>query len=107
MLSMEILVLARFNRSVQSKDVNCDPWTPFCLSSGDAGLVDLFLSTHDDREDLAGNVAFQGANGVEFGVTFGDTPDHIVLGLRIRPETADCDVCRALLAARSPPRFRR
>lgn len=31
---MEILVLARFKRSVQSKDVNCDPWSVFMISGG-------------------------------------------------------------------------
>lgn len=32
--SVEILVLARFKRSVQSKDVNCDPWSVFMISGG-------------------------------------------------------------------------
>lgn len=26
---IEIRLLTRFSRSVQEKDVNCDPWTPF------------------------------------------------------------------------------
>src|SRR5690606_37022903 len=28
------------------------PWTPFCLSSDDPGLIDLLLATHDDAEDF-------------------------------------------------------
>ena len=51
--------------------VNWLPWTPFCLSSGDAGLIDLPVASCDDVEDLAGDVALEGANSIEFGMTFG------------------------------------
>ena len=40
--SIEIRVPTRFRRSVQAKDVNCDPWTPFCVSRHCCGyFVDL------------------------------------------------------------------
>ena len=45
---MLIAISAVFSTLVKSGEVNCEPWTPFCLSSGDAGRADLFLAAHDD-----------------------------------------------------------
>jgi hypothetical protein len=44
-------------------------WTPFCLSSGDAGLIDLPVASCDDVEDLTGDVALEGANSIELRMT--------------------------------------
>src|SRR5271170_6744724 len=48
-------------------------WTPFCLSSGDSRGVDFLSPLRDEREDLSGEVALQGANGVELGMPFGES----------------------------------
>lgn len=48
--------------------VNWEPWTPFCLSSCDAGLIDLPVAPRDDVEDLARDVAFKGSDGIELGM---------------------------------------
>ena len=61
---------------VKAKLVNCEPWTPFCLSSGDAGLVDLLLPLRDEREHLASEVALEGTNGIELGMSLGDALRH-------------------------------
>src|SRR5512134_628717 len=67
------------------------PRTPFCLSSGDAGLVDLLLAARDDVEDLTSDVAFERADGIELGVPLGDAPCHIRLRLRVGSQTNDCN----------------
>ena len=67
---------------VKAKLVNCEPWTPFCLSSGDAALIDLFVAPGDDVEDLTGDVAFEGSDGIEFGMSLGDALCDV--GLRDR-----------------------
>ena len=56
------------------------PRTPFCLSSGNLGSVDFSAALSDEREDLSGEVALQGSNGVEFGMPFRDPTSNIVLG---------------------------
>jgi hypothetical protein len=38
--------------------VNWEPWAPFCLSSGDARLVDVLLTSRCGAKDLARDVAF-------------------------------------------------
>ena len=53
------------------------------MSSGKAGLVDLFQAARDEREYLAGNIALQGSNGVELGMSLGNTLRDISLRLRI------------------------
>src|ERR1700690_4026213 len=55
--SIEMRMPASLSVVVKAKLVNCEPWTPFCLSSGDAGLVDLLLPLRDEREHLASEVA--------------------------------------------------
>src|SRR5512134_2147469 len=67
------------------------PRTPFCLSSGDAGLVDLLLAARDDVEDLTSDVAFERADGIELGMPLGDAPCHIRLRLRVGSQTNDCN----------------
>ena len=56
------------------------PLTPFCLSSGNSRGVDFLAALRDEREDLSGEVAFQGSNGVEFGMAFGKPASDVVLG---------------------------
>ena len=61
------------------------PRTRFCLSSGDSCGVDLSAALSDEREDLPGEVALQGSNGVEFGMPFCDPTSNIVLGSLVGP----------------------
>ena len=61
------------------------PWTPFCLSSGNSCSVDLPATLSDEREDLSGEVTLQGSNGVEFGMPFGYPTSNIVLGSLVGP----------------------
>jgi hypothetical protein len=39
-----------------------EPWTPFCLSSGDSRGVDFLAALRDEREDLSGKVTLQSSN---------------------------------------------
>jgi transposase InsO family protein len=73
--------LAKFGRP----EIYCEPWTPFCLSSGDSCSVDLPATLSDEREDLSGEVTLQGSNGVEFGMPFGYPSSNIVLGSLVGP----------------------
>ena len=50
---------------VKASAVKVEPWTPFCLSSGDLRGVDLPASLSDEGEDLSSQVTLQGSNGVE------------------------------------------
>ena len=56
------------------------PWTPFCLSSGNSRGVDFLATLCDEREDLSRKVAFQGSNGVEFGMPFCYSTGNVILG---------------------------
>jgi carbon-monoxide dehydrogenase medium subunit len=62
---------------------HADPGTPFCLSSGDLGLIDRLVAPHDEGEDLAGDVALQGPNGFKFRMPFGNAFGHVDLGFWI------------------------
>src|SRR4051812_39836464 len=62
------------------------PRTPFCVSSGDAGPVDLALSLHNEREHLACDVAFEAPDCLQLGMAFGDALGHVHLRARIRPQ---------------------
>jgi hypothetical protein len=77
--SMEIFTPSFSRRLVQAQDVNWLPWTPFCLSSGYAGLIDLPVTLRDDVEDLARDVSLEGPDCVELGMSFGDAPGDIGL----------------------------
>src|SRR6478752_1672877 len=77
--SMETRIPASFNVVVKAKLVNWLPWTPFCLSSGDAGLIDLPVAPRDDVEDLSRDVALEGPDGIELGMTFGGAPGDVSL----------------------------
>src|SRR5208282_3320490 len=68
--SIEIATPAASSLPVNAALVNCAPWTPFCLSSGNSRGVDFLATLCDGREDLSRKVAFQGSNGVEFGMPF-------------------------------------
>src|ERR1700685_672417 len=57
-----------------------NPRTPFCLSSGNLGSFDFSAALSDERENLSGEIALQGSNGVEFGMPFRDPASNIVLG---------------------------
>src|SRR5919202_7866 len=63
----------------------CTPRTLFCLSSRDAGLVDLPLPLHDECEHLARNVAFETADRLQLGMALGNAFGHVRLRARIRP----------------------
>ena len=56
-----------------------------------AGLVDLLQAAHDEREDLAGNIALQGSYGVELGMSLGNTLRDIRLCLRIGSKANNSD----------------
>ena len=50
---------------VNAAPVNCEPWTPFCLSSRDLRGVDFLAALRDEREDLSGEITLQRSNGVK------------------------------------------
>src|SRR4051794_14371039 len=65
------------------------PRMPFCLSSSDAGLVNLPLPLRNEREHLTCDVAFEAPDGLQLGMTFGNAVGHVRLRPRIRPQPAD------------------
>src|SRR6476646_6692343 len=89
--SMEIATPASARAPVKAAEVNCEPWTPFCLSSGDSCGVDLSAALSDEREDLPGEVALQGSNGVEFVMPLGKSASDVVLGPVVGSQTSDGD----------------
>jgi hypothetical protein len=46
---MEIATPALASAPVKAAEVNCEAWTPFCLSSGNAGGVDFSATLRDER----------------------------------------------------------
>src|ERR1700675_3156343 len=78
--SIEIATPAAASLPAKASAVNVEPWTPFCLSSGNLGGVDFSATLSDEREDLSGEITLQGSNGVEFGMPFRDPTSNIVLG---------------------------
>src|SRR5436190_12917883 len=104
---MLIVTLWHSRVPVKSSLVNWLPWMPFCLSSGDLGLIDRLVAPHDEGEDLAGDVAFHGPKGLKLRMPFSNAFGHIFLvfgSVRKRPIAM---MCKALLACRSPPLLRR
>lgn len=59
---------ASVNVAVQARPVNCDPWTPFQVSSGDLGLVDLFVAARGDVKDLACDISVYSADCFGLGM---------------------------------------
>src|SRR5271155_736170 len=82
---------ASAKRSVYLIETYWLPRTPFCLSSGDSRGVDFLSPLRDEREDLSGEVALQGANGVELGMPFGESARDVVLGPLVGAQAADGD----------------
>src|SRR6201987_1405432 len=89
--SMEMATPASARAPVKAAEVNCEPWTPFCLSSGDSRGVDFLAALRDEREDLPGEVALQGSNGVEFGMPLGKSASDVVLGPLVGSQATDGD----------------
>jgi hypothetical protein len=88
---MLIWMPAPISRPVNSRLVNCEPWTPFCLSSGDAGRVNFLLALHDEGEHFSGQVALERTDGVELGMPLGDAAGDVILGLRVGSQPPDGD----------------
>ena len=88
---MEIATPASASAPVKAAEVNCEPWTPFCLSSGNSRCVDFLAALRDECEDLSGEVALQGSNGVEFGMPFCYPTSNVVLGSLVGPQASDGD----------------
>jgi hypothetical protein len=61
------------------------------VSSGDLGLIDLFVAARDNVEDFARNVSFDTTDCLQFGMALCYTPRHIFLSLRIKPQPSDRD----------------
>jgi hypothetical protein len=83
--SIETRKPASISTPVEAADVNCERWTPFCLSSGDSGGVDFSATLHDEREDLSSKVTLQNSDGVEFGMPFCYRTSNIVLRSLVGP----------------------
>lgn len=49
----------------------------------------MFGAGVEEVVDLAGEIAFQAADGLEFGVAFGGLLRDVGLGSRVEPEAAD------------------
>src|SRR5271154_1058433 len=54
--------------------------TPFCLSSGDSRGIDLPMTLSDERKDFSGKVTLQGSNGIELGMSFGESASDVLFG---------------------------
>src|ERR1700729_3679094 len=91
MLPTEGSTPASARRSVYLMETYWLPLTPFCLSSGDSCGVDFLAALRDEREDLSGEVALQGSNGVEFGMAFGKPASDVVLGSLVGSQATDGD----------------
>jgi hypothetical protein len=87
---MEMATPALASASVKAAKVNCEPWTPFCLPSGDSRGVD-FLALRDEREDLSGKVTLQASNGVELGMPLGESASDIIPGLLVGSQATNGD----------------
>src|SRR5215470_14786489 len=87
--SIEMRILALSSTPVKSPPVNWLPWMLFCSSSGEWKPIRLAPALVDEAEDLSCNVAFDAANGFEFGVALGDTLCDVGLGSAISPKAAD------------------
>ena len=75
---------------------------------GQAALVTVAGWCVEQVEDLAGQVALQAADDLQFGVALGGLLGHVGLGSLVDADAADHgDRCSAELACRSPPRFSR
>ena len=94
--STALSAIGRWNCSL----VDWLPLTPFCLSNGDSRGVDFFAALRDEREDLSGEVALQGSNGIELGMPFGESASDVVLGPLVGSQATDGDdVQRAISGA--------
>jgi hypothetical protein len=83
--SIEIATPAAASLPANASAVKVEPWTPFCLSSGNSRGVDFLATLRDEREDLSRKVAFQGSNGVEFGMPFCYPTGNVILGSLVGP----------------------
>lgn len=89
--------------------MNWDPYTPFQEASGDLGLIDLFVATHDDAEDFSGDIALETANGFHLRVSGRDAFGNIGLCARVLSQPSNRDfldgaVGRAITAPVQPVR---
>src|SRR6476620_1193377 len=100
--SIEIWMPAGASLPVKAVEVNCEPWTPFCLSSSEVSGVNLLLALHDESEDLAGQVALEGADCVELRMTRRDAARDEVLGSLIGPQPADSNNMQRTVGATVP-----
>ena len=89
--SIEIATPAAASLPAKASAVKVEPWTPFCLSSGDSSGVDFLAALRDEREDLSGKVTLQGSNGVELGMPFCYSTSNVVLGPLVGPQPSDGD----------------
>src|ERR687885_2275015 len=69
---MDCRMPCRSNAARYGPEAYCTPRTPFCLSSRDAGLVDLPLPLHDECKHLARNVALETADRLQLGMALGN-----------------------------------
>src|ERR1700722_16186244 len=89
--SIEITTPAVTSLLVKASAVKVEPWTPFCLASGNSCGVDLSATLSDEGEDLSGKITLQGSDGVEFGMPFCDPTSDVVLGPLVGAQAADGD----------------
>src|SRR5512134_2686538 len=80
---------AAASRSVYLIERYCTPRTPFCLSSSDSRLIDIFLALLDEHEYLTRDVAFEAADRLHLGMALADALGHIGLSARLGPQPAD------------------
>ena len=80
-------------------DVYCEPWTPFCLSSGEPSGVYLLLALHDEDEDLSCKVPLEGADSIELRMTGCDAACDELLGSLIGAQPADSNDVQGTVGA--------
>jgi hypothetical protein len=90
-LAMLLIASTRGVALLPAYAVNWLPWMPFCLSSGQTGLVYLASALADQGEHLASDVAFQASDDLQLGMALSDAPRHVGLGSRIGQEPSDGD----------------
>ena len=95
---------AAASRSVYLIETYCTPRMPFCLSSGDTGLVNLPLALLDEDEHLTRDVAFEAADRLHLRMALADALGYVCLSSSIGPQPADGDnVQRAIGSSVAAP----
>jgi hypothetical protein len=62
---------------VKAALVSCEPWMPFCLSSGQRELIHLEATLSDQGKDFTSNVAPEASDDLRLRMAFCDALYHV------------------------------